>query len=78
MAKKVTLYTTRRCPVCNAAKRYLRQKGIAFVEFDVEKSRRGAKEFARFKARGVPVIVVGGEPLQGFDRRAFDELYYDD
>ncbi len=75
--KKVTLYTTSRCTVCQQAKQYFKQRKIAFVEFDIEKSSRGAKEFARYKARGVPLIVVAGEPLYGFNRKQFDELYFE-
>ncbi len=32
MAPKVTVYTTRYCPYCDAAKRLLNQRGISFEE----------------------------------------------
>ena len=35
----------------------------------------GQKEFHRLGYRGVPVIKVGNEFLQGFDHKAFQRLY---
>lgn len=73
--KKVVLYSSSRCAKCREAKQYLTAQGIAFVEFDVQKSRRGAKEFARLNGRAVPILLIGGDRLDGFDRRDFEALY---
>ena len=75
--KRITLYTTARCPVCDQAKRYLKQRGIAFVEFDVQRSKRGIKDFQRLGGRGVPIIMVGDRRLDGFDKQAFEAIYKD-
>ena len=71
-APRITLYTTRNCPNCRKAKQYLQQLGLRFQEMDVNHSARAQKEFARLGARGVPVIVVGGTRIDGFDRRRLD------
>ena len=75
--KKVVLYSGSGCAKCREAKLYLQAKGIAFVEFDVQKSRRGAKEFARLKGRAVPILMIGSTRMDGFDKRRFDVLYQD-
>ena len=76
-AKKVVLYSSAKCAKCREAKQYLVAKGIAFVEFDVQKSRRGAKEFARLNGRGVPILIVGSARMDGFDKRRFEQLYHE-
>ncbi len=69
---RITVYTTRNCPNCRKAKQYLQKLGLRFQEMDVNHSLRAQKEFARLGARGVPVIVVSGTRIDGFDRRRLD------
>lgn len=73
--KKVVLYSSSRCVKCQEARQYLMAKKIPFVEFDVQKSRRGAKDFARLKGRGVPILLIGTVRLDGFEKHRFDKLY---
>lgn len=73
--KKVLIYSTARCPKCREVKQYLQSKKISFVEFDVEKNRRAAKEFARLNGRGVPVLIVGNTRMDGFEKKRFDKIY---
>ena len=64
----VTLYTTRWCPVCARARRWLRARHIPFDEYDVEADPRAAARFRRLSpGRTVPVIDVEGRVLVGFD-----------
>jgi len=65
---KVTIYTTPGCSVCRKAKEYLAQKGIAFEEIDVAADRRAAAEMVQKSGQmGVPVIIVDGILLAGFN-----------
>lgn len=63
----VTLYTTEWCGVCQRAKAFLRQNGVPFREWDVEKTEYGATKFAQLGGSGVPLITVGAEKMTGFD-----------
>jgi len=45
----------------------MKQWRIPFQEFDIEKNRRAAKEFAHLRVRAVPLIKVGERVLQGYD-----------
>lgn len=58
---KVTIYATRLCPYCTAAKRLLKRKGVHFDEIDVTfNPRRRAEMTARSGGRRtVPQIFVG-------------------
>ena len=72
--KRVVLYTTDKCPHCQTAKRYLEQQGIAFRLCNI-KTAKGQKEFAATGLRGVPVLKVGDQLLNGFSVNTFTELY---
>lgn len=63
----VTLYTTEWCGVCKRAKAFLREQGIPFREWDVEKTDYGAIKYQQLGGRGVPLITVGTEKMTGFD-----------
>jgi glutaredoxin len=69
----VELYTTNWCPACREAVKFLQDKGIPFREFDVEKD---AEADARFRAMNptgsIPLAVIGGEKILGFDPQAYE------
>jgi glutaredoxin len=65
--EKVVIYTTQRCGYCRKAKAWFRQKGITYSERDIDTSSRARKEFDRLGARGVPVILVGKERINGYN-----------
>jgi glutaredoxin len=73
--KKVIMYSASWCGVCKEAKRYFKQKGIRFKEYDVEKSAKGKAEYRKLNAKGVPVILVGRQRMNGFNVDSFEELY---
>ncbi|MFE8033304.1 glutaredoxin family protein [Thiohalocapsa marina] len=73
--KQVTLYSAPSCAHCRRAKAFMRARGIAFRELDVSRSSRARKELERMGARGVPVILIGGERLEGFSEQRFLRLY---
>lgn len=72
---EVTIYTSPTCGYCHQAKRYLADRGVAFAEQDVSVDRAAAEEIVRLTGQmGVPVIVVDGHPVIGFDRARLDQL----
>lgn len=73
--RQVVMYSAEWCAVCRKAKRYFRDNGIAFVEYDVEKSEKGRRDFERLGGRGVPVILVGDKRMNGFSAEAFERMY---
>ena len=64
---QLVLYTTRGCAHCRQAKRFLRSRHLPFIEYDIGQSRRAWNQFQRHGGRGVPLILVAGRPLQGFE-----------
>ena len=68
MPPEVTVYTTRICPYCVAAKRLLGERGIAYREIDVTgDDDKRAWLLDTTKRRTVPQIFIGESPVGGFD-----------
>lgn len=74
--RKVVIYTAEWCGVCRRAKGYFKDKGIAYREYDVEKSQKGRRDYAQLKGTGVPIILVGEQRLNGFSPARFEAVYY--
>ena len=73
--KKVVIYTTPTCPYCHRAKEYLSRKDISFVEYNVAVDRDKAKEMIQKSGQmGVPVIIIDGQIIVGFNQAKLDEL----
>ena len=75
-AKSVVMYSTSWCGFCKKAARHFRKNNIPFKEYDIEKSENAAREFKAMRARGVPVILIGKQRMNGFDAATFDRIYY--
>lgn len=73
--QKVIIYSADWCGVCKQAKQYFNRQGVAYKEYDIEKSAKGRKDFKRLRARGVPVILVGKQRMDGFNISAFEKMY---
>ncbi|MBO9369012.1 MAG: glutathione S-transferase N-terminal domain-containing protein [Chloroflexi bacterium] len=71
---RVIIFTTPSCPFCNAAKKYLRERGIKFKEVDVSRDAAAARDMVRRSGQqGVPVLDIGGKIVVGFDRPKIDK-----
>ncbi|MFA5629629.1 MAG: Uxx-star family glutaredoxin-like (seleno)protein [Dehalococcoidales bacterium] len=74
-AKDVIVYSTPTCPYCVRAKEYLTQKGVVYKDINVAVDRAGAQEMVDKSGQmGVPVIVIDGEVVVGFNRPEMDRL----
>lgn len=72
--KNVIIYSTNTWPHCVTAKQYLSGKGINYTEKNVQTDTEARKELLAMGYRGVPVIVVDGEEIVGFDKGRLDQL----
>ena len=76
-ANKVVMYSAEWCGICKQAKQYFRKNNIAYVSYDVEKSRTGKIDFKLLGGKSIPVIIVGNKRMNGFNISKFDKLYKD-
>jgi len=69
----VVIYGAAWCGACHDAARYLRGKGVAYVEKDIEKDPAAAREMQQklakngLRAGSIPVIDVRGKVMVGFN-----------
>ncbi|HVY04747.1 MAG TPA: glutaredoxin domain-containing protein [Burkholderiales bacterium] len=73
-AAKVKLYTATWCGYCKRAKAYLQARKTPFQDFDVENSVQGRSEFKALGGRGIPVILVGDQRMDGYSQEALDAM----
>ncbi|OGG47875.1 NrdH-redoxin [Candidatus Kaiserbacteria bacterium RIFCSPHIGHO2_02_FULL_50_9] len=72
MGKKVEIYSTPTCHFCQMTKEFLQERNIPYTDYNVLADIEKRKEMiAKTGQMGVPVIVVDGQTMIGFDR---DEL----
>ncbi|MBI4155913.1 MAG: glutathione S-transferase N-terminal domain-containing protein [Candidatus Zambryskibacteria bacterium] len=73
--KKVTIYTTPTCHFCHMAKEYFKQNNIQYEEFDVASNMEKRKEMMEKSGQlGVPVIIIDGQTIVGFDKSKLGQL----
>jgi glutaredoxin 3 len=71
----VVVYTTPTCGFCHQVKTYLNQRGVPFIEYDVNRDPQAAAEMVRLSGQqGVPVVVIDGQVVVGFNRPLIDQL----
>ncbi len=69
----VVLYMTSWCHYCRLTSTYLRNKGVRFVEKDIEADRNALSDyFSAGGGGGVPMVVIGGTSIMGYDTGAID------
>ncbi|MFQ5761120.1 MAG: glutaredoxin family protein [Acidiferrobacterales bacterium] len=49
-------------------------KGVAFREYDVERSEAGRREYKRLNGKGVPIILVGDQRMDGSNRPKLEAI----
>ncbi len=74
MMSEVVVYTSNTCPYCTLAKNYLTEKGVSYIEKNVQNDKEARKELMAMGHMGVPVLVVNGEEIVGFDKERLDDL----
>jgi len=70
--RKVTVYRTRWCPFCVAAARLLDQLGVVYEEISLDghPDRRAFTSGILAGHTTVPLIVIGDEPIGGYQELA--------
>lgn len=74
MDKKVVVFTSNTCPYCTMAKDYLKDKNVEFEEKNIQTDKAARDELMKIGHLGVPVILIDGEEVVGFDQGKLDEL----
>lgn len=68
----VELYVTDWCGYCKQAVAYLKEKGIPYVAYNIERDSAARRRHEELGGRGVPLIVVGSNRMSGFSPQALE------
>ena len=72
---KVKVYSTLTCSYCIRVKSYLDSQSVSYENIDVSTDKDGLEEMVRISGQmGVPLIVVDGQMIVGFDKERLQEL----
>ncbi len=67
--KSVVVYSTPTCHFCQMAKEFFAEKGVEYTGYDVASDAARREEMIKMTGQlGVPVIIIEGETMVGFDR----------
>jgi len=73
--KTVTIYSTPTCHFCQMAKEFFKEKGIQYTEHDVLSDLAERQKMVDISGQlGVPVIVIDGKAIVGFDQSEVSAL----
>lgn len=71
----VIMYATSWCGYCKQARNYFNANGIPYTEYDIEKDVDAKAAYDQLGAKGVPVILVGENRMNGFSEAGFQQMY---
>lgn len=66
-APRITVYTTTRCAHCHRLMAFLRKLKVRYSEQNIERNRRAFTEFQRQGGKGVPLVLIGQQKLNGYN-----------
>ncbi len=66
----VVMYSTQRCGWCKKASQFFSKHNIEVSEYDIEASSGNMQEYKRLGGRGVPLIFVGENRIEGYNEKA--------
>lgn len=72
--KKVEIYTSDTCIQCKKAKEYLQNNNVEFIEYNISSNQEYKRELIKKGYLSVPVIVVDGQEILGFDLNRIKQL----
>ena len=73
---EVIMLSTRWCPYCYQARRYLTDNNISYCEYDIEGSAKGEKLFNDVNGQVIPVLLIDKYTMRGFDEARLENLLH--
>jgi glutaredoxin-like YruB-family protein len=70
----VVIYTSSTCPYCTMTKEYLDKKGVSYEEKNISTDMSAREELMNMGHMGVPVTLIDGNEIVGFDTDRIDSL----
>ena len=61
------LYATDWCGYCAKARKLMNDNNIDYFEYDIEKSQEGNSQYEALGGKGIPVLLINGEVVKGYN-----------
>ena len=71
---KIQIYSTKSCTYCKQAKTYFDSKGLDYQVYNVDEDESKLLELEAMGFRSVPVIVINGQIIKGFNKNILDDI----
>ena len=68
------LYSTQWCGYCKKTRELFKARGVPYREYDIEHSEEGHAQYEKLGGNGVPVIVINGAVILGYDRAEIEKV----
>ena len=72
--KNIEIYTSDTCIQCIKVKEYFKNRNIEFKEYNISKDSEAKRELIRMGYMSIPVILIDGEHVLGFDLNRIESL----
>lgn len=70
----VIMLGTAWCPYCAQARKYFHANKVHYCEYDIERSKEGARRYTELDGGAIPILIVDEKKYTGFDPVAFERL----
>ncbi|WFD10332.1 glutaredoxin family protein [Tepidibacter hydrothermalis] len=74
MNKKIELYSSNTCGYCSMAKDYFNENHLEYIEYNISEDASSRKRLMKMGYMSVPVILIEGEEVLGFDKDKMDKM----
>ncbi|MDO4772878.1 MAG: glutaredoxin family protein [Bacillota bacterium] len=72
--KNITIFTSNTCHFCHEAMKWMDEKGIKYTERNINEDKDARQELIKNGFMGVPVLYIGDDVVQGFDKAKIESL----
>lgn len=62
----VVMYATSTCPYCAKARTLFAKQGVAYTEYQIDRSQEANAEFLAMRGIGVPLLYIGDRRIDGY------------
>jgi len=79
MARQVVVFSTPDCPTCRQQKAWLAQRGISYIDqdlndVDAQENLRDLEKRLQRRLSYVPITVIDGKVYEGFDPNVLEQV----
>jgi glutaredoxin len=71
---EVILYATSWCGYCAKARALMAEHNIDYIEYDIEASDEGKQQYQKHGGGGVPLLLIDGQLVRGYNPKRILEL----